>query len=189
MRAVVCDRLGDPSVLTGPGYSGTRSRTARRHRQGRRRGRLTSRTSCRSPAAISTSRELPFVPGMEGAGIVHAVGSDVTAWRPGDRVIFGVRPGAFAEYVKVSKPDGLMRLPDGWSKIEGAGLPRRRAHRLPLAGPSRGGEGGRCGAGARRVGRRRPGGRPARQASRRAGDRNGRRRCAARGREAPWRCR
>ena len=64
---------------------------------------------------------------MEGAGTVHAVGSDVTAWQPGDRVIFGVRPGAFAEYVKVSKPDGLMRLPDGWSEIEGAGY-RVAAH-------------------------------------------------------------
>jgi NADPH2:quinone reductase len=64
---------------------------------------------------------------MEGAGTVHAVGSEVSAWKPGDRVIFGVRPGAFAEYAKVSKPGGLMRLPDGWSEIEGAGY-RVAAH-------------------------------------------------------------
>ena len=34
--------------------------------------------------------ELPFVPGMEGAGTIHAIGADVTNWKPGDRVIFGI---------------------------------------------------------------------------------------------------
>ena len=32
--------------------------------------------------------ELPFVPGMEGAGTIHALGDGVTNWKPGDRVIF-----------------------------------------------------------------------------------------------------
>jgi NADPH2:quinone reductase len=66
--------------------------------------------------------ELPFVPGMEGAGTIHAVGADVTNWKPGDRVIFGVRPGAFAEYVKLKAGGNLMRLPEGWSFAEGSGF-------------------------------------------------------------------
>jgi NADPH2:quinone reductase len=126
MRAVVCDRLGDPSVLTVQDIpvpeAGPRDVIVK-----------VGAAGVNFPDILSVSGNyqhkpaLPFVPGMEGAGTVHAVGRDVTAWQPGDRVIFGVRPGAFAEYVKVSKPDGLMRLPDGWSEIEGAGY-RVAAH-------------------------------------------------------------
>ena len=42
---------------------------------------------------------LPLIPGMEGAGTVSAVGADVKNWKAGDRVIFGVRPGAFADLI------------------------------------------------------------------------------------------
>jgi NADPH2:quinone reductase len=67
--------------------------------------------------------ELPFVPGMEGAGRILAVGKDVVDWRKDDCVIFGVRPGAFAEYVRVPDNDRqLMALPTGWSFSEGAGF-------------------------------------------------------------------
>lgn len=66
--------------------------------------------------------ELPFVPGMEGAGTIHAVGPDVPAWKPGERVIFGVRPGAFAEYVRLKAGGSLLRLPADWSYAEGAGF-------------------------------------------------------------------
>lgn len=38
------------------------------------------------------------IPGVDVAGTVEAVGSAVTAFKPGDAV-FGVAPGAFAEYV------------------------------------------------------------------------------------------
>jgi len=46
--------------------------------------------------------ELPFVCGLEGAGEVLDVGRTVTEYRPGDRVIYGMRPGAFAEVVTVA---------------------------------------------------------------------------------------
>jgi len=39
----------------------------------------------------------PFVPGNEAAGTVSAVGSKVTAFAPGDRVVVMPRGGAFAE--------------------------------------------------------------------------------------------
>src|SRR5205814_10400386 len=64
--------------------------------------------------------ELPFVPGMEGAGTIEAVGTAVKTWRIGDRVIFGVRPGAFAEYVRLPASGNLTRTPAGWSDPEAA---------------------------------------------------------------------
>jgi NADPH2:quinone reductase len=41
----------------------------------------------------------PFVPGGECAGVVEAVGEGVSRFRPGDRVMGGVRTGAYGELV------------------------------------------------------------------------------------------
>jgi putative PIG3 family NAD(P)H quinone oxidoreductase len=50
---------------------------------------------------------LPLVPGMEGAGIVEAVGDRVTSWRVGDRVM-GIESGAcYAEYVVTHERQAL----------------------------------------------------------------------------------
>jgi NADPH2:quinone reductase len=43
----------------------------------------------------------PFVPGLEGAGTVAAVGSSVRAFRVGDRVAWAAAPGSYAERVLV----------------------------------------------------------------------------------------
>ncbi len=40
---------------------------------------------------------LPFVPGQEGAGVVTAVGPDVTEFKPGDRIAYHGALGAYAE--------------------------------------------------------------------------------------------
>ena len=45
--------------------------------------------------------DLPFSPGMEGAGIVAEVGYGVTRLKAGDRVVAGLRVGGFAEEVNV----------------------------------------------------------------------------------------
>lgn len=121
MRAVVCDRLGDPSVL----------KIEERPIPAPRPGEIVIKVGAAAvnfPDVLTVAGsyqhmpELPFVPGVEGAGSIHAVGTGVTGWRESDRVIFAVRPGAFAEYVKVSAAGLLMRLPDGWSYAEGAGF-------------------------------------------------------------------
>jgi len=44
---------------------------------------------------------LPMIPGMEGAGVVDAVGADVTELAPGDRVSWCISRGAYAEYAVV----------------------------------------------------------------------------------------
>lgn len=47
--------------------------------------------------------ELPFSPGMEGAGIVAAIGEGVTKLKAGDRVVAGLRIGGFAQAVNISE--------------------------------------------------------------------------------------
>ena len=64
---------------------------------------------------------LPFVPGMEMAGEIDAVGEDVTQWKPGDAVAGGGR-GGFSEYV-VAPAAGLRRKPEGLSFSQAAGYP------------------------------------------------------------------
>jgi NADPH:quinone reductase len=54
---------------------------------------------------------LPFTPGMEAAGTVEAVGDNVTAVRPGDRVAYAGVIGAYAEYSPVNALQ-LVPLPD-----------------------------------------------------------------------------
>ncbi|MDB5999462.1 MAG: qor1, partial [Rhizobacter sp.] len=44
---------------------------------------------------------LPMLLGMEGAGVVDAVGEGVSEWKPGDRVAWCISRGAYAEYAVV----------------------------------------------------------------------------------------
>ena len=54
---------------------------------------------------------LPFTPGVEGAGIVEAVGPDVTDLRVGDRVAYAGPIGGYAE-VRLIDAGRLVKLPD-----------------------------------------------------------------------------
>ena len=54
---------------------------------------------------------LPFINGQEAAGIVVAVGPDVTTLRLGDRVAYTGVLGSYAEYAAVPA-DRLVRIPD-----------------------------------------------------------------------------
>ncbi|MEZ5997960.1 MAG: NADPH:quinone oxidoreductase family protein [Hyphomonas sp.] len=66
--------------------------------------------------------ELPFVMGMECAGVVDAVGAGVTDWAPGDEIIGGNKTGAYAEYA-VLPAAGLSRKPTPFSFAEAAAFP------------------------------------------------------------------
>ena len=64
-------------------------------------------------ANLGGSSTMPFVPGVEGAGIVEAVGDQVDTVAVGDRVAYGLPPpGAYAE-VRNFRADRLVKLPDG----------------------------------------------------------------------------
>ena len=57
------------------------------------------------------STNMPFTPGMEGAGVVEAIGPGVTEVNVGDRVAYAMHQGSYAEVAIV--PSGvLVPLPD-----------------------------------------------------------------------------
>lgn len=66
--------------------------------------------------------EPPFIPGTEVAGEVLEAGPRVRHFRPGDRVIAGVRAGGYAEQV-VAPESGVFELPDGIDYDSGAHFP------------------------------------------------------------------
>src|SRR6516164_2385480 len=128
MRAVCFTEFGDPSVLhvaavpmpsPGPGQV---------------RVRVTAATV--NPTDIGFrlgGRQLPdgmappYIAGMDLAGVIDAVGPEVSGWQAGDRVMAAVSPwvpggGAQAEYVLVDG-DQLARVPDGIPLEAAATLP------------------------------------------------------------------
>ncbi len=60
--------------------------------------------------------------GVDFAGVVEAVGSEVTQFVPGDRV-YGGASGAFADYVVMGETGALVRLPEGVAFEDAASLP------------------------------------------------------------------
>jgi len=75
-----------------------------------------------SRAFTGLRRPKQRIGGMELAGIVEAIGSDVTEFAVGDEV-FGLRSGANAEYVCVREQGALARKPESLSFEEAASLP------------------------------------------------------------------
>lgn len=62
---------------------------------------------------------LPFTPGMEGAGVVEAVGERVTLVKKGERVAYAGSLGAYAQYHAVPETQ-LVPLPESLSFEQGA---------------------------------------------------------------------
>jgi NADPH2:quinone reductase len=118
MKAIRIHQYGDPDVLTyedaplpEPGPAEARVRL---HASGvnfidtyHRRGLY--------------KEALPFIPGMEGSGIVDAVGKDVVYVAPGDRVAYAMRIGSYAEYAVVPAWQ-LVKLPERIDLDTGAAI-------------------------------------------------------------------
>ena len=62
---------------------------------------------------------LPFTPGVEGAGVVDAIGRDVTTLKIGDRVAYGGPVGGYAE-VRLIDAAKVVKLPDDISSEQAA---------------------------------------------------------------------
>ena len=66
-------------------------------------------------------QEMPFTPGVEGAGIVEAVGANVTNVKQGDRVAYAGPIGGYTEE-RLIDADRLVKLPDSISCEQAAGM-------------------------------------------------------------------
>lgn len=120
MRAIVCHELGEPDVLRleelpdpvpGPGEVAVRMRAAA----------INFPDVLMVRGGYQFKPEPPFTPGIEGAGEITALGTGVTGWRVGDRVIAGAATGALAELAIVkAAPLTLIAMPAAWSFAEGA---------------------------------------------------------------------
>jgi len=62
---------------------------------------------------------LPFTVGSEAAGTVHAMGSEVKSWKPGDRLAYCMALGSYAEYAAIPA-DRAVRLPERVSDQQAA---------------------------------------------------------------------
>jgi NADPH2:quinone reductase len=66
-------------------------------------------------------QEYPFTPGVEGAGVVERVGSNVTNLKAGNRVAYGGPIGGYAE-VRLIDADRVVKLPDSISSEQAAAM-------------------------------------------------------------------
>ena len=65
---------------------------------------------------------MPFTPGLEGAGVVEAIGDGVTSLNAGDRVAYASSPiGAYAE-ARLMPAERLVKVPDGISDQQAAAM-------------------------------------------------------------------
>ena len=66
-------------------------------------------------------QQLPFTPGVEGAGIVEAIGSDAEDLKAGDRVAYAGPIGGYAEE-RLIDAGRLVKLPESISSEQAAGM-------------------------------------------------------------------
>jgi NADPH2:quinone reductase len=66
-------------------------------------------------------QRLPFTPGVEGAGVVEAVGDDVSNVKKGDRVAYAGPLGGYAEE-RLIDAERVVKLPKGISCEQAAGM-------------------------------------------------------------------
>ncbi len=110
MRAVVCNELGPPSLLTvedrpdpepGPGTVAVAVEAAG----------VNYVDALFVAGQYQIRPAVPFVPGTESAGTVVSVGDGVTSLAPGDRVLVSAGLGGFASRL-VAAESSMARIPD-----------------------------------------------------------------------------
>ncbi len=121
MKAIVVHEFGAPEVMKfeeiakpapGPGQILVRIQAA---------GVNPADTYMRS-GNYARKPALPYTPGVDGAGVIEAVGAGVTGWKSGDRVyLAGSATGTYAECATVAATDAY-RLPEKISFAQGAAI-------------------------------------------------------------------
>ena len=98
MKAIRVDKTGGPEVLVLVDVPEPRPET----------GQVAVRVEAAGLNYIDTYQRtglyplpLPYVPGLEGAGVVTAVGSGVSGLHEGDRVAWATRLGSYAEVIAI----------------------------------------------------------------------------------------
>ncbi len=118
-HAIVVNEVGGPDVLKWQevevGEPGPGEVKIRHHAVGLNYIDVYFRTGA-YPAA-----SLPFTPGMEAAGEVLAVGSDVDYFSVGDRVAYAGAVGSYAT-TRLAPADKMVKLPDAISYEQGAAM-------------------------------------------------------------------
>lgn len=121
MRAIVCEDWGDPDTLKlgelpapemGPGQVRIRMRAAG----------VNFADTVLVRGNYQEKPELPFAPGLEGAGEILEAADDVTEFAPGDKVMAVVSAGGFAEEA-VCNASTVFALPDGMDFPTAAAFP------------------------------------------------------------------
>lgn len=69
----------------------------------------------------------PYVIGIEAAGVIEQIGTDIKGPKPGDRITFisAMQPkgGTWAEYAAISAESLLLRIPDNMTNEQAAAIP------------------------------------------------------------------
>ncbi|EWM11037.1 quinone oxidoreductase [Kutzneria sp. 744] len=117
MRAVVVESFGGPEVLKAAEVADPTPGA----------GELLVKVAAAGVNYIDTYQRTgaypmptPFVPGLEGAGEVVAVGDGASRFKVGDRVAWGATIGSYAELTRVHE-DGAVAVPDGVESDVAAG--------------------------------------------------------------------
>jgi len=121
MKAIVVHEFGAPEVMkleefptptAGPGQAVVRIHAAA----------VNPFDTYMRAGTYAIKPPLPYVPGGEGAGVVHSIGEGVTKFKGGDRVYVGhPLTGTYAEYT-LALESHLHRLPERTSFNQGAGI-------------------------------------------------------------------
>ena len=121
MRAIVCEAWGDPDTLKlgelpklemGTGQVRIRMRAAG----------VNFADTVLVRGHYQEKPDLPFAPGLEGAGEILEVADDVTDFQPGDQVMAVVSTGGFAEEA-VCNAATVFAMPKGMDAATAAAFP------------------------------------------------------------------
>ncbi len=136
MRAAVCERYGPPEAVVIREVETPRPKdnevlvrtvatTVNSGDARIRAARVPRGLSLPVRLAMGWSGPKQQILGFDGAGEVAAVGSAVTRYKPGDRVIAsrGFASGTHAEYFTVAEDEGIAKIADGVSYTDAVSLP------------------------------------------------------------------